>query len=380
MTVIDPSGAERVRRRFEQHLDVGLHHGAQLAVYRGDERLLDLAGGVTGYDGEATTSDRKHLLFSCTKPLAAAALHHLVDAGNLAYDDRVVDHWTEFAADGTAKAETTVRHVLSHQAGLATTALDANPDAWTDWDASVEYLEDADPAHDPGDDVAYHSLSFGYLVGELVRRASGQSVGAYAREHVFDPLGMDDTYIGLPDSEPDDVATLVGFDPFDRCRSPDAGLATGPHEAAALFNEESVHRAEIPAAAGVGTARDLARFYATWANGGAFDGQQFVSEATASAAVDVQAETESDGKLDVPRRYGLGFVRAGPVTANFGAAAPSRVFGHGGLGSSVAWADPETGLAFAYVTNGVRDSYEHAARVNQLGDAVRAAFDGETES
>ncbi|WP_306053031.1 serine hydrolase domain-containing protein [Natronococcus wangiae] len=371
MTRIREGDRDRIAALFDRHLEAGLHHGAQLAVYVDEERVVDLAGGTTGPDGDGTTSTTRHLLFSCTKPYAAAALHALVDDGDLAYDDRVVDHWPEFADDGTDKAEITVRHVLSHTAGLSTGEIDDRPDRWTDWTAVVDHLEAMEPISPPGERPAYHALTFGWLVGELVRRVSGSRIEDVAAERVFDPLDMTDTGIGLREHEPDDVAALVAFDEFDRCRDPGEGL--GDHtQVAAPFNTEAIHRAVIPAANGIGTARDMARFYACLANGGEVEGTRILSEETVDAMTTVQAETESDGTLSREARFALGFWKGGTTVAPYGTLSPERAFGHAGLGSSVGWADPETGVAFSYVTNGVRDgSYEHVARVNALADAVR---------
>jgi CubicO group peptidase (beta-lactamase class C family) len=375
MTTVLESDPERVAALFEYHLDAGLHHGAQLAVYSGGDLVLSLAGGVTGpaEDAPPTTPDRAHVLFSCTKPFVAVALHRLVEAGALAYDDPVTDHWPAFADPGTVKADTTVAHVLSHQAGLHETPIDDDPEAWLDWSRAVEAMEATTPAFAPGTDAGYHSLSYGFLVGELVRRASGRPVEEYLRDRVFDPLDMTDTHVGLPDRA-DDVATLVGFGAFDRCRDPGLGLGMATDEAAATFNREDVHRAVVPAANGVGTARDMARFYACLAGGGVLDGTRLLAPETVSRATAVGAEVDVDATLGVPRRYAMGFERAGTTTAKYGSLAPERVFGHGGLGSVVGWADPEADLAMAYVTNGIREPYEHRARANAMADAVRAAF------
>jgi len=363
---------EDLRSFFDYHLDAGLHYGAQLAVYHEGECVVDFAGGVTGPDGERTTSDRRHLLFSCTKPFAGACVHRLVDRGELDYDDRVRDHWPTFADPGTAKAEVTVRHVLSHQAGLPSVGIDDRPDRWNDPEALRDSVEAADLAFHPGETAAYHALSYGWLVGELVRQVTGTPIDEYAAENVFDPLGMDDTTIG---SDADDVATLVGFEPFDRCRESDAGLDTLTNaEAAATFNDPAVRGAVAPAATGVGTARDMARFYACFAGGGEVDGRRLLSEAAVDRALESQIRVERDGTLGVPRRYALGFERAGEVQDKYGALAPERVFGHGGLGSIVGWGDPEADLGVAYVTNGIRDEYEHAARASALADAVRRAL------
>ncbi|MEE6211054.1 serine hydrolase domain-containing protein [Salarchaeum sp. III] len=372
MSVFDADGPTRIEQLFAAQLDAGLHHGAQLAVYDGEDRVLSLAGGETGPDGDPVTPDRKFVLFSCTKPYTAACVHHLVDEGDLAYDDSLTDYWPEYADEGSEKAKTTVADVLTHRAGLALTDLDRQPDTWTDWDASVRILEDATPRN--LGDPAYHPVSFGFLAGELVRRVSGDSVGTYARDHVFDPIEMEHTHIGLPETEPDDVATLTGFDDPDRCRTPPTGLGLDRSDSAATFNRDPIHRAEIPAAGGVGTAADMARFYACLANGGRIGDDRILDTDTVATLTRVHAQTERDPTLSVPRRYGLGVVRAGTAHDKYGTLAPDRVFGHGGLGSSVAWADPGTGIAFAYVTNGIRDPIEHRARVNELADAVRTVY------
>lgn len=375
MSVFDVDGPEKLRQLFEYHLDAGLHHGAQLCVYRGGERVLDCAGGVTGPEGEETTGRQKHLLFSCTKPFAGVCLHQLVERGALDYDDRVIDHWPEFAEPGSAKAEVTIRHVFSHQAGLHKTALDEQPDRWRDWNTVVTAMEDAELTFEPGTAAAYHTLTYGWLVGELVRRVSGQSVDAYAREYLFDPLGMEDTYIGLPGAIEDDVATLVGFEAFSRCRTPDVGLGTLTNtEAADLFNQEWLHRTVVPSSTGIGNARDLARFYACLANEGELDGARLLNVDTVVAATEVQAQTDQDPTLGMPRRYAMGFERAGSPWDKYGSLAPEGVFGHGGLGSVVGWADPGANLAMAYVTNGIRDEFEHGLRVNTMADAVRSVF------
>ncbi|NUB89420.1 beta-lactamase family protein [Haloterrigena sp. SYSU A121-1] len=373
MTRLPDSDRERIAALFDRHLEVGLHHGAQLAVYVDGERVLDLAGGREGPDGDRETPETRHVLFSCTKPYAAVTLHTLVDEGELAYDDRVVDHWPEFADEGTEKAEITVRQVLSHTAGLNTGEIDDRPDLWTDWEAAVAQIEAMEPNFPPGETPAYHALTFGWLVGELVRRVSGSSIEEAAKERVFEPLGMDDTGIGLREDEDDDVATLVGFDAFDRCRDPGEGLGDNA-EVAAPFNAEEIHRAVIPAANGIGTAGDMARFYACLANGGELEGTRLLSAETVERMTALEAETDADGTLGREGRFALGFWKGGTTVAPYGTLSPDRTFGHAGLGSSVGWADPEENVGFSYVTNGVRDgSYEHVARVNALADAVRLA-------
>jgi len=374
MSRLAESDRERIAALFDRHLEVGLHHGAQLAVFVDGDLVIDLAGGTTGPDGDRETHETRHVLFSCTKPYAAVTLHSLVEEGALAYDDRVVDHWPEFAEEGTDKAAITVRQVLSHTAGLQKSAIDDRPTVWSDWDTVIETLEDQDPLSPPGEVPAYHALTFGWLVGELVRRVSGTPIERAAADRVFGPLDMAQTGIGLREAEDDDVATVVGFEPFDRCRDPGEGLGDNA-AVAAPFNAETVHRAVVPAANGIGTARDMARFYACLANGGELEGARLLNPETVERMTRLEAETESDGTLDREARFALGFWKGGTTIAPYGSLSPEHVFGHAGLGSSVGWADPEENVGFAYITNGVRDgSYEHLARVNALADAVRLAL------
>ncbi|SFS44875.1 serine hydrolase domain-containing protein [Halostagnicola kamekurae] len=382
MARISEGDRQRVRELFERHLEVGLHHGAQCAVYVDGELELDLAGGQANAGDESsesalpTTPDTRHVLFSCTKPYAAAALHALVCDGALAYDDRVVDHWPSFAEAGSTKASTTVRHVLSHTAGLPSGDIDRRPELWDDWAAVVERLEAMEPVSPPGKRPAYHSLTFGWLVGELVRRVSGSPIERVVADRVFDPLEMNDTGIGLRDDENGPVATLTGFDAFDGCRDLEEGLG-GHAEIADSFNSEAIHRAVIPAANGIGTARDMARFYACLANGGELDGARILDSEVVETVTTLWAATDEDGTLGRPSRYGLGVWKGGTSTDPFGSLTPSRVFGHSGLGSSVGWADPAENISFAYVTNGVREeTYEHVTRASALGDAVRLAVSG----
>jgi CubicO group peptidase (beta-lactamase class C family) len=375
MARFTPEDREQLRAAFDRQLDVGLHQGAQLAVCVDGELVADFAGGTDGH-GNETTQETRHLVFSCTKPYAAVGLHQLVEAGELAYDDPVVDHWPTFADDGSTKAEITVRQVLSHTAGIPYGPFDEAVDEWGDWDAAVAAMEEIEPVYEPGEQPAYHTFNFGWLVGELIRRVSGQPVEEYVADQVFDPLGMDQTGIGLRDDEDDDVATLSGFEMYDRCRDPGEGLGIPASESAAVFNQESVHRAVIPAASGLGTARDMARFYACLAGGGEVDGTRLLDEETVDTMTETHAETEDDGTLSRPARYALGVWTGGLANDMFGSASHERMVGHAGLGSIFGWADLDANVSFAYVTNGIREeSWEHAARVAGLSDAVRLLVD-----
>ena len=372
VSVTNTQGVDGIRALFDRQLAVGLQHGAQLVVYDGTERVVDLAGGTTGPNGDETTPETKHLIWSCTKPLVGTCVHQLVEDGELDYDDPVVDHWPSFARGDDGKRAVTVRHVLSHQTGMPTSELDGDPTAWGDWEEIVETMETQELQDEPGTTAAYHTVTYGWLVGELVRQVTGTRIEEYAEKRVFEPLGMDQTSVGVRDGRPEAVANITGFDIFDRCADPQEGLVDlSPEAAAGLGNDPGVLQAVIPAANGISTARDMGRFFACMANGGELDGTRLLEPETVEKATELQIETTDDGTLSRPMRYAMGYWRGGTVSDLFGTLSSTETFGHVGLGSVVGWVDPTADLTFAYVCNGIREeSYEHAARVNQLADAV----------
>lgn len=361
-----PTGVERIEETFYKQLDQELHHGAQLAVYQDGELVVDLAGGVTGPDGGETTADTRHVLFSTTKPLTAGCVHLLADRGELDYDDAVVDHWPEFADGDEGKEDVTVRHVLSHQSGLpAIPDIDGDHDVWDDPDEIEHRVEQAELIHEPGERAEYHLLSYGWILGGLVRQVTGERLDHFAEEEIFEPLGMDNTTIGLEDSEDADVAELVGFEPYDQINDPTEEEAAYNAYVADLFNSDTVQTGIAGGANGIGTARDLARYYSCLLD----DGEDLFSSETVDEFTSLEVEQEDDDGGYT--RGGLGVYFGGAPADTYGVTAPQTTYGHGGLGSIMTWADPENDLAFAYVTNGIRSGFEHDERVSTLADTVR---------
>ncbi|MDF9748274.1 serine hydrolase domain-containing protein [Natrinema salsiterrestre] len=358
-----PTGTERIAETFYNQVEQELHHGAQLAVYHEDELVLNIAGGTTGPDGAEETTDTRHVLFSTTKPYTAGTVHYLVDEGLVDYDDYVVDHWPDFARGDERKAEVTIRHVLSHQSGLySIPAIDDYPEIWGDPDEKEVLVEKAETAYEPGTRTDYHLLSYGWIIDGLTRNVVGKQIDELAEESIFDPLGMDNTSIGVADASEVDVATLVGFEPYNQITEPDSPGYTS--YVADLFNWDRVQESVVGAATGIGTARDLARYYNCLLN----NGEDVFSNRVARAFTSVEVEQEENGEYS---RRGLGVRFGGEPGDDFGMTASHGVYGHGGLGSIMSWADPDNDIAFAYVTNGIRDGYEHSQRVARLGDTVR---------
>jgi CubicO group peptidase (beta-lactamase class C family) len=368
---MDSEGLRAVEALFRQQIDEGLHPGASLAVYRHGRPVLELFGGLarlpahrTGSpagqrSGRPVTPETLFVLFSSTKPLSAVCLHILLERGRFELDDPVARYWPEFARNG--KAAVTIRHVLTHSGGFPQNPPQLLPRKWGDWNAIVQAMEEIELIWEPGQDIGYHPLNFDWVVGELVRRIDGRPISRFLREEVTGPLGMEDTYLGLPPELEGRVACLYAMD-----------NEVDP-QAVAAFNRPDVHQAVVPAGGGISTARDLARFYAMLAAGGTLDGVRILSPESVERAIAVQVEVRRDRSLGIPMRWALGFHLGGNRVDLFGYDTSPRAFGHGGHGSSVGWADPDLGLAVAIITNGLRSPTGHALRVAALSTAIRKA-------
>ncbi|MFC8289226.1 serine hydrolase domain-containing protein, partial [Streptomyces cyaneofuscatus] len=396
-------GWEGVRDAFArgQAEDPG---GAQLAVRHGGRTVVDLwtpgtgrfgygaapdvadgadgaygaggAGGADGADGadgagvtggEAFRADSVGVLMSVSKALVAVCAHLLIDRGVLDPDDPVARHWPEFAAAG--KAETTVADLLAHRAGLPAYTDDPAglPEALLlDPAARVRALAAMSPVWDPGKAFLYHALTYGDLVGEVVRRVSGESVGRFFAREVAGPLGLD-LWIGLPEREehrfvpqravrpdptPGQVAQAVertGLAPGDRLATSLRASSAELGRATASFGTRRGRAAEFPAAGGIGDARSLARLYAALV--GPVDGVRLLSAATVDRArtpcTDHLPQPGVLHRLDGPdrSRFGLGFELHRPGTPLLGEGS----FGHAGAGGRLGMAHPESGLAVGYV-------------------------------
>ncbi len=355
---MDPQALQRVEALFREQIAQGVHPGAGLAVYRRGGLVLDLYGGVADNRlGKPVTADTMFVLYSCTKPLTAACLHLLWERGQVDWDDRVADHWPGFARNG--KDTVTVRQVLTHTAGFPDTPAELSWDRWQDWDFVVETMENLTPLYDPGKIIAYHPRNFGWIIGELVQRIDGRPISQFLREEITEPLGMSDTYLGLPVSLEHRVSRVHATDDCDRPSMP------------STYNRPGVHQAVQPAGGGIAAPRDLARFFAMMAAGGSLNGTQILENETVAEVTGLQVEgMDHTGGLHVQRSLGLSL-----ADRRMGARdqLTHRSFGHAGAGTSIGWADPDLGLAVAYVTNGFRAENSNTERLSAISQAVRDA-------
>ena len=366
--------------------------GAAVAVYHHGELVVDVWTGDRDAAGTPWARDTMAMSFSTTKGVAATVVHRLVDRGLLDWDEPIATYWPEFAAGG--KEHITLRHVLTHQAGLhQIRTLVEGTEGLLVWDDMVRVLAEAEPAWEVGTRSGYHALTYGWLVGEVIRRVTGLTVNEAVRREIVEPLGLDGMYIGTPAADrgrvadllvdPKDSARLLtllrGLSRFDRYLPLYEALvvddfldvATTPH----------IHDAELPAANGVFTARSLARMYAALATPDAFDGPPFLSPATLAEATRIQTTIGTDGDGRNGERVG----RDAAVLLNmrwrlgYHMAATSKGvlphgFGHFGFGGSGAWGDPDSGLAVAMVLNQVAGTPFGDTRFLRVGGAaVQAA-------
>jgi CubicO group peptidase (beta-lactamase class C family) len=379
-------GWEGVRAAFEENLGSGEDVGAGVAVYHRGRAVVDLWGG--SFDASGTQPyDRSalQLVFSTTKGVTAIAVAMCVGRGLLDYDELVVSYWPEFAAHG--KAGATVGQLLSHQCGLISVDGAITLAEALDWDTVTARLADTAPEWPIGTAHGYHAVTYGWLAGELIRRVDpqGRTPGAFVADEIAGPLGLE-LWIGLPEQYEVRVAPMIGGlgatsdDPavqamIDQFFGPDsrAGRAlslNGAFTGDGMFNRREVHAAEIPAANGITNARSLARLYA--ATFAPVDGLQLIDAAVLERArTTVTPADEPDLCLMMPTTFGMGFMTSGAFTPYAG----SGSYGHPGAGGSVAFAQPERQLGFAYVMNRMADNLAGDLRAQRLIDAAARAAD-----
>lgn len=353
--------------------------GAAVAVFHHGELVVDVWTGARDAAGTPWERETMATSFSTTKGVVATVAHRLVDRGELAYDDPVIEYWPEFG--GAGKDHITVRHLLTHQAALhPIRPLVPSAETMLDWGAMVAILAGAEPVWEPGTRSGYHALTFGWLVGEVIRRVTGLTVNDAVQREIVEPLGLDSMFIGLAPHQQARAADLV-FDEkaerrfdrmvarlerFDRYRPFVEALVVD--DLVDMFRSHRVYDGEIPAANGVFAARDLARMYAALATPGDFDGPPLVSAATTREATAIQTSGR-DAVIGFPMRWRLGY----HLAATTAGVLPNG-FGHFGFGGSGAWGDPDSGLAVALVLNQVGGTPMGDTRLLRIGGAaVRAA-------
>lgn len=356
----------RVRDAFAENFGTRGDVGAAVCIYVDGKAVVDLWGGYADatrtrlWGRETMTSVRSN-----TKAMTALCAHRLVERGLLDLDAPVARYWPEFGQGG--KAQVPLRWLLSHRAGLPAVRQDMAPETLFDWNRFATALAATTPWWGPGTQHGYHSLTYGYLVGEVIRRITGKTTGEFFQAEIAGPLGVE-FYIGLPASEDARAAeilppppSIVGMPSRWELLAQDpmslAGRALfNPPQSAHIINSRAWRAAEIPASNGHTTARGLARIYGALTSGGGIGGIRLLSAATIESAITEQS-CGVDAVLGFPSRHGLGFML--PLAEHFREAGlglqpfgPNpRAFGYWGTGGSVGFGDLDARVGFAYVMN-----------------------------
>jgi CubicO group peptidase (beta-lactamase class C family) len=382
-------GFEPVRDAFLHNFAKGRELGAAFCVHVGGRKVVDI---WAGYFDEAGTrpygDDALQLVFSTTKGATAICANVLAQRGELDLDAPVSEYWPEFAKE--SKEALPVRYLLTHQAGLPAVDRHLSPEELWAWDPAIEALEAQAPFWEPGTAHGYHAVSYGYLVGEVVRRVTGRSLGTFFAEEIARPLGLE-FYIGLPAelearvsplaTEPIDVPAdgsgpeggaganaLAGFASTLLARALSMG---GAIRDVAYLNQREWHAAEVPAANGITNARSLSRLYAALigpVDGGPSQPLFEPAQLEKARTVHTSGPDQVFASVGMPleQRIGLGFWRANEF-AQFGG---EGAFGHSGAGGSYGFCDPELGLSVGYVMNKMSASIVGDPRARRLVNAV----------
>ncbi|MFJ4768611.1 serine hydrolase domain-containing protein [Streptomyces uncialis] len=349
----------------DQLVASGAERGVQAAVYADGSLIAEaVAGTADPATGREVTPSTPFYNWSIGKGATSAIAHLLVDRGMFGYDTPVAELWPEFAAHG--KEKVTVRHVLAHTAGVPGIPLDTTVEQVCDWDHMCAALADAELWWEPGTKLGYHAYTFGYLIGEIVRRATGRTISEVLRDEVTGPLGIaDELYFGMPEREHHRLAVLEDVpSDFDMSMLPPETpmLKAGPVSTfpnAALGNRTDVLAADIPAG-GKTSARAIARMYAALL--GDVDGARLITPERLREVTEV-ASSGPDEVFGMPSTWGLGYSLGAP-----GAEPDPRttVFGMGGMGGSWAGADTATGVTFAVTKNRLGPDFEAATAIIAL--------------
>jgi len=366
--------ADAFRANFEHHGDVG----AAFCLHVDGEPVVDIWGGEAS-PGVPYDADTLQLVFSTTKGATAVVASILAQRGLLDVDAPVVEYWPEFGANG--KEHIPVRWLLSHQAGLLAPSGTLDEADVLAVAPVVADLAAMAPLWEPGTQHGYHAVTYGWLVGEVVRRITGITLGEVFAKEVAGPLGLD-FWIGLPEDLEPRVAPLLPSPPPTPEVAELLAVVMGPGtlawraltvngavdfaDAAHVFNRRGYHATEMPAANGITNARSLSRLYAACI--GEVDGVRLLEPDQMERARAEQVRGP-DAALMVESAFGLGFWLD---TENDRKLGPGS-FGHAGAGGSLGFAHPESGVAFGYVMNQMAGGLIDDPRTNGLIDAVRAS-------
>jgi CubicO group peptidase (beta-lactamase class C family) len=371
---------QAVQATLEQLVADGREIGVQVCAYLGEEKVVDCWAGLADpANGRAVDGDTLFNVFSVSKAVTATAVHIQAERGLIDYDAPIARYWPEFAQAG--KAGVTVRHVLSHTSGVLRMPPEVTPELMTDWDWMTRRIAETPGVYPPGEGSTYQSMTFGWLLGETVRRTDPgrRPFGQFVKDEIADPLGCADLWLGIPDEAEARVARL------DASAVPVLPGGNLAREATPLqvdlmpdpFERPYVRRACIPAVGGLFSARSEARVFAMLANGGALDGVRLLSEERVRSFTTPRAHADGPDAVFFGMVIPLGWAGYWLGADTPPAAAPRnrRALCHPGMGGSIGWADLDRKLAVAFCHNRMFDAQDVREDSRTIvGDVIRDAL------
>lgn len=365
---------ERVQQVIDRLVQSGDEIGLQVAAYVNGELVVDTWSGIANQaTGQLVDGDTLFTSWSTTKGFVATCLHILADRGRVDYDTPVATYWPEFAAHG--KEAVTVRDALTHRAGVPQMPEGVTPEMMTDWDAMCAAIASLTPLWKPGTMACYHAWTFGWIIGELVRRIDGRPIAQFAREELCQPLGIEDFYLGIPDTVEGRVAPLTAA-PSEPETNELALRVMPPHlTSAAVVNRPDFRRASVPGG-GIMNARAIARHYAMLAQDGALEGVRILSAERCKIIRALQTDAP-DARSGMRRRRALGYALGGEAEQG-GDIAMGRggsEFGHAGNGGSLGFADPVRKFSFGLTKNRMHWPEDTEEASYLLAETIRAYLD-----
>ena len=361
---IDQAALERLYGQIERHIDAGRYPGAAVAMARRGKLVAARTFGLArlpadGQPAVPADAGTLWLLYSQTKPVVSCAVWQLVERGQLRFHDAVAEYLPDFARHG--KGKVTLHQLLTHQAGFPNAAVPK--EAWEDHALLRETVCDFTLEWEPGARVVYHGSAAHWVQAALIEAVTGRDYRDYVREAITGPLGLDRLRVGVPDELHDRLAYIY---------QPDEG---GRQEPLTDQNTPAHWRAGIPGGGGYATAVDLAAFYQMLLNLGALNGVRLLGPRTVQYATRNHTGERVDEAMGLPMHRGLGVHVRGttPRIRGLGSTASPATFGHGGVGSSYSWADPETGVSFTYLTNSRVEEPWHSQRLDEIATLAHAA-------
>jgi CubicO group peptidase (beta-lactamase class C family) len=373
---VDPSkvgmNADRIKsigKKFEFMVtEKHWHPAAQLVVLRHGKVVLDRFIG-NGRNGRPIDHETPFYTFSVSKPFIGICIHKLIEEGKIKLDDRISTYWPEFGCRG--KEDATVRHALLHLAGIPAPHLYWQIPLWPYWKLVTKAVAGYKAVYPPGKVAHYHSLNYGFILGEVLRRVTGKMPEVYFADKFIEPLGLKNTWMRIPAKEISRSPRLISYN-----KEHDLTVK--------IFDLKVMRTAVIPAASIHSTARELATFFQMLLNGGEYGGKRYLKPGTIKKAVS-SGYHGYEGNENSVVNFGFGFQLGGEdvflkdtqgkKVPFFGKGSSEKTFGHYGLGSCMVWADPDADIVVAFTTNGLWHSDVTHLRWKMINDAVWDALE-----